>query len=260
MIYHLMPRNRPPKNCRIDVARVDLKGQAVSAIEKRLDKEKDDRVLLEAAGAGSALNSTKARERLEGFVWNQERADLRMETVFILTELRSAGAADILKKIATDTRFHDDEIRQAAVWGLGKAGLKRYADLINFVGDGDPDVSLHAIVGFGPDTSKEVIDQLIGLLLSGDAKRAPAASEALRLIGSNLVLQALITASRGGNTLNSWVVATLGRLEPASVRAALQGNLLLRQIEPLFLLSSSENWLAVDSVDVDLKFLIKQNL
>jgi hypothetical protein len=240
--------------------RPDLKAQAASIIEQRLDIEADERVLLEAAGAGSALNSNKARERLEGFVWNQERADLRMETVFILTELRSASAADILKKIATDTRFQDDEIRQAAVWGLGKAGLKRYADLISFVGDADPDVSLHAIVGFGSDTSKEVIDQLIGLLLSGDPKRAPAASEALRLIGSDLVLQALISASRGGYTLNSWVVVTLGRLEPAKVRAALQGNPLLRQIEPLFLLSSTENWLAVDSVDIDLKFLIKQNL
>jgi hypothetical protein len=240
--------------------RPDLTAQAVSAIEKRLDVEEDERVLLEAAGAGSALNSNKARERLDGFVWNQERADLRMETVFILTELGSAGSADTLKKIATDTRFQGDEIRQAAVWGLGKAGLKRYADLIPFVGDVDPDVSLHAIVGFGPDTSKEVIDQLIGLLLSGDPKRAPAASEALRLIGSDLVLQALIIASRGGYTLNSWVVVTLGRLEPVKVRTALQGNPLLKQIEPLFLLSSSENWLAVDSVDIDLKFLIKQNL
>jgi HEAT repeat protein len=219
------------------------------------------RVLLEAAGAGSALNSNKARERLEGFVWNQERADLRMETVFILTELRSASAADILKKIATDARFQGDEIRQAAVWGLGKAGLKRYADLIDFVGDADSDVSLHAIVGFGPDTSKDVIDQLIGLLLAGDPKRAPAASEALRLIGSDLVLQALISASRGGHTLNSWVVVTLGRLEPNKVREALKdNNLLLRQIAPLFLLSSSENWLTVDAVDIDLKFLIKQNL
>jgi hypothetical protein len=56
------------------------------------------------------------------------------------------------------------------------------------------------------------------------------------------------------------VVVTLGRLAPDKVRTALQGDDLLMQIEPLFLLNSSENWLAVDSVDIDLKFLIKQNL
>jgi hypothetical protein len=64
----------------------------------------------------------------------------------------------------------------------------------------------------------------------------------------------------GGYTPENWVLVTLGRLEPAKVREALQGNPLLRQIAPLFLLSSNENWLSVDSVDIDLKFLIKQNL
>ena len=62
----------------------DKKKQAIAAIEKRLDAEKEDRVLLEAAGAGTALELAKAWERLEGFVWRQERADLRMEAVFIL--------------------------------------------------------------------------------------------------------------------------------------------------------------------------------
>lgn len=241
--------------------RPDLKSEAVSAIEKLLDTEEDERVALEASGAGAALKSNKARERLEGFVWNQERADLRMEAVFILTELRSAGAADILKKIANDASFQGDEIRQAAVWGLGKVGLKRYADLVQFVGDADPDVSLHAIVGFGSDTTEDVIDQLIDLLRGDDARRASAASEALRLIGSDLVLQALITAPHGGYVPNNWILVTLGRLEPAKVREALKNNVvLLRQIAPVFLLSSSENWLAVDSVDIDLKFLIKQDL
>jgi hypothetical protein len=180
--------------------------------------------------------------------------------VFILTELRSQGAADILKTIATANQFQGQELRQAAVWGLGKAGLKRYSELVAFVGDADPDVSLHAIVGFGPDTSKNVIDELVGLLLLGDPRYAAAASEALRLIGSDLVLQSLVSAAQDKKKSNSWVLVTLGRLEPDKVRAALQNTSLLEQIAPVFLLSSSENWLAVDGVDIDLKFLIKQNL
>jgi HEAT repeat protein len=107
----------------------------------------------------------------------------------ILTELPTESSAGILKNIATDARFAADEIRQAAVWGLGKAGLQRYAELVPFIGDADPDVCLHAIVAFGPDTSEAVIEELIGLLLSSDPQKAPAASEALRLIGTDLVLQ-----------------------------------------------------------------------
>jgi HEAT repeat protein len=98
---------------------------------------------------------------------------LRMETVFILTELPTASCAEILKSIATDARFASDEIRQAAVWGLGKAGLRRYDELLAFIGDADPDVRLHAIVGFGPDTREDVIEKLIGLLLSSDPRRLP---------------------------------------------------------------------------------------
>jgi hypothetical protein len=79
----------------------EKKKQAVAAIERRLDVEKEERVLLETAGAGTTLDSGKAWERLEGFVWDQERADLRREAVFILTELRSPGARDVLLKIVT---------------------------------------------------------------------------------------------------------------------------------------------------------------
>lgn len=138
-----------------------LKSKAAAAIERRLDVETEDRVLLEAAGAGTACESGEAWSRLERFVWNQDRADLRMEAVFILTELRSAGARDVLIKIANDPTFANDEIRQAAVWGLGKAGVQRYADLVSFLNDPERDVALHAIAAFGRDTPEAVIEQLI---------------------------------------------------------------------------------------------------
>ena len=72
--------------------RPDLKSMAVSSIESRLDEETEERVLLEAAGAGSALGSAKAVDLLAAMLWSQERADLRMEAVLILTELRAPGA------------------------------------------------------------------------------------------------------------------------------------------------------------------------
>jgi hypothetical protein len=236
------------------------KKQALTAIEQRLDAEKEERVLLEAAGAGTALESNKAWECLGGFVWKQERADLRMEAVFILTELANAGARDVLIKIATEKQFENDEIRQAAVWGLGKTGLKRYVDVVPFLNDGNRDVVLHAIAAFGSDTPEVVVDQLIAELTSGDSKRAPAASEALRIIGSDIVLKRLITAARAKESSANWVLATLGRLPFDKVQAALNGDALLERLGPLLLLSSSFNWLAEDSVDIDMKFLLKQNL
>jgi len=238
----------------------EKKNQAVTAIEQRLDAEKEDRVLLEAVGAGTALESAKAWEMLEGFVWNQERGDLRMEAVFILTELRSPGARDVLLRIASDTQFAEDEIRQAAVWGLGKAGLKRYSDLVTFLKDAERDVVLHAIAAFGPDAPEPVIAQLTAELISGDARLAPAASEALRIIGSDQVLKGLVTAAREKEGWTDWVLATIGRLPVDKVRNALKGDPLLDRLAPLLLLSNTENWITEDTVDIDLKFLLKQNL
>lgn len=240
--------------------RPDLRQVAVPAIEERLDVEAEDRVLLEAAGAGAALGSTKAVERLVAMLWSQERADLRMEAVLILTELRAAGACEILKRVAVDRRFDGDEIRQAAVWGLGKAGLRQYEDLLPFISDPDRDVALHAIVGFAADAGPAVIDCLITDLLAEDDTHAPAASEALRRIGNDLVLERLIVAKRGRNRPDPWLLATLGRMPPDRVRAALAGDPILDQLAPLLLLSDRTNWIAEDAVDIDLKFLIKQNL
>ncbi|TMI98363.1 MAG: hypothetical protein E6G97_26175 [Alphaproteobacteria bacterium] len=234
--------------------------QAVEAIEKRLEAEKEDRVLLEAAGAGTALESAKAWEKLEGFVWSQQRPDLRMEAVFILTELKSAGARDVLIRIANDPAFAGNEIRQAAVWGLGKAGLKHYGDLVPFLRDGDRDVVLHAVAAFGSEASALVVAELIAELTTGDEKRAPAASEALRVIGNQVVLTELILALRQKKGADGWLLATLGRLPADKVRSALKDDPLLARLEPLLLLSHTSNWMAEDSVDIDLKFLMKQDL
>ena len=146
------------------------------------------------------------------------------------------------------------------MWGLGKAGLRQYGDLLPFISDPDRDVALHAIVGFGDDAGAKVIDSLIADLLGEDRGRAPAASEALRRIGSDLVLERLIAVKRGRSHPDPWLLATLGRLPPSHVRAALAGDPILGQLAPLLLLSDRTNWIADDAIDIDLKFLIKQNL
>jgi hypothetical protein len=137
--------------------RKDLQALAIPALEDLLKTEKEERVSLEAAGASAALGSALGQEQIVKVVWGQGRQDLRMEAVLILTELASPFARAELIRIAGEQKFAGDEIRQAAVWGLGKAGVKAYDQLPAFIADKDENLALHAIVAFGQDTPENII-------------------------------------------------------------------------------------------------------
>lgn len=237
--------------------RNDLHALAVPALEALLKTEKDERVSLEAAGSSAALGSALGQEHLAKVVWGEGRQDLRIEGVLILTELGSAFARAELTRVAGEGKFAGDEIRQAAVWGLGKAGLKAYDQLPAFIADKDENLALHAIVAFGKDTPENIIRALVADLVKADPNRAPAASEALRLIASDTVVKCLIEAAADAN---DWVFATLGRLPPDLVKPAVAGSELLKKLAPLLLLSEGANWLASEERVMDIAFLTKQNL
>ena len=242
--------------------RDDPRDQVIPAIEYLLRRETEKRVALEAAGSAAALGSEFGQQQIIRFVWdNDDRPELRMEAVFILTELgHSPFTRDQLNRIAVDARFEGDELRQNAVWGLGKAGLKCYEDILPFIDDADENLALHAIAAFGSDTPRALIDRLVQDLVAGDQRRAPAASEALRIIASDHVLQSLIVAANAAQPVPDWIVATLGRLPPQSVRAHLQGSPLLHQIAPMLLTAQGAHWLATEAIGTDIVFLLKQNL
>lgn len=237
--------------------RDDLRARAVGSLEELLAAEREERVALEAAGSAATLGSALGQERIGQVLWGDGRKDLRMEAVLILTELASPFARAELVRLAADPHFEGDEIRQAAVWGLGKAGLKAYQALLPFISDPDENVALHAIVAFGADTPETVVRALVQELTAADPRRAPAASEALRLIANETVVRVLIEAAGGGH---DWVLATLGRLPPALVRPVVAGSDLMRKLEPLLLLSEGANWLASEDRVMDITFLTKQNL
>ena len=240
--------------------REDPRDTAVAALEHLIPNETEDRVALEAAGSAVILGSNLGEDRIADFVWNNDdRPDLRMEAVLILTELgRSTFTHDQLTRIAVHESFQGNEIRQCAVWGIGKAGLRAYDDLLPFIDDPEENVALHAIAAFGNDTPRAVIDQLIQDLIAGDPRRAPAASEVLRTISNTDVLTAMIEAARANPS--GWLLATLGRLPPDDLRGALRADPLLEQISPMLLLSDADNWLAGEDMQTDISFLLKQNL
>ena len=74
------------------------------------------------------------------------------------------------------------------------------------------------------------------------------------------MLQALVKAAAERQPVPDWIVATLGRLPPDQVRAALQGSPLLGRVSPMLLTAKGSHWLASESIGTDIAFLLKQNL
>jgi hypothetical protein len=216
------------------------------------------RVALEAAASAAALGSAKGEDRIAKVLWDDETADMSMEAILILTELKTAFAREQLQRIASHNAWRDDERRQAAIWGLGKAGLKSYGDLLPFIADTEENAAFHAIAAFAPDTPKAVIEKLVALLVKGEQRTAPAASEALRVIANATVLDSLVEAINDKAGKVDWAVATIGRLPPDMVRAHLKGSPLLDRLEPMLLLAPGANWLANEDTLSNMAFLLKQ--
>jgi hypothetical protein len=237
--------------------RKDLLSDAVPALESLLKSETEERVALEAAGASATLGSKLGQDYIGKVLWGDGRKDLRMEAVLILTELGSEFARSELIRVAGDAELAGDEIRQAAVWGLGKTGLKAYDQILPFIGDEDENLALHAIAAFGSDTPEDVIRKMVSELLTADSRRASAASETLRLIANETVLTCLIEAAASGH---DWVLATLGRLPAALVKTGVADSELMKRIAPMLLMGEGANWLASEDRVMDIAFLTKQNL
>ncbi len=183
-----------------------------------------------------------------------------MEAALILTEHRDVQARVELDRLARAPNHQSDELRQAATWGLAKAGSGVYQEFLDRLNDENDAVVIHAVSGFGPDTPIHVVKELIAVIQKGNTRNRSAASKALRLIGSKRVVRALVTAVRGSQESKAWILATLGRMDPATVRSVLAGDPLLSELEPMLVLSPSENWMASSEVAEDLRFLLRQHL
>lgn len=239
--------------------RSDLHLAADLLLDTALADEEEPRVALEIAGTAMALGRQAGTDRVAQFARGDE-PQLGMEAIFILTEVGGKAAQAELLQIAAGPGLHGDERRQAAIWGLGRAGMRAYADLVGYLGDADENVAFHAIVAFGPDCPLPVIEQLIDLVDRADPHLAPAAAEALRTIGTDAVVDALIAAIGGSPRTRSWLIAALGRLNPDLVRARLAGSPLLSEVDPMLLMVQGANWLTEEEAQSNFAFLSKQTL
>tara|TARA_Y100001933_G_scaffold220528_1_gene229869 strand:+ start:4389 stop:5468 length:1080 start_codon:yes stop_codon:yes gene_type:complete len=240
--------------------REDNRDRALAVLDEVIAREPDERVRLEAAGSAVWFGAALGQDTIGRYVWDDDvRADLRMEAVLVLTEMvGDTFSRSVLEDVAETSKFKGSEVRQAAIWGLGKSGMKAYSKLLPYIDDREDNVALHAMGAFGADTPRAVIDSLVADLIAGSPRRAPAASEVLRIINNEHVYATLIEAAR--NRHCDWILATLGRLSADRLRQKLAGDWLLERLAPMLLLSERGNWLATDSVRADITFLLRQDL
>ncbi len=242
------------------------KAEAASSVrallDKALDAEAEPRTALEIAGALARLNGDRGFEYLADAT-RREGAGfpsyLRMEAVLILSELPDARSASALDAVAGSADLKGDELRQAAVWGLGRRGVRSYAHVAKYIADEEDDVALHAIAALGQDAPREVVEKLARILVEpSDARARAGASEALRLIGSSAVAEVLVALS--GSDVLPWVLATLGRLPKAVLSGVHLPPEVVRAIEPVSVLSEPNNWLVARTIVTDFQFLLQQDL
>jgi len=240
----------------------ESRGDGAALLDRALSRETEPRAALEIAGALALLGGGRGYAYLEDTILRASDSQpdyLPMEAVLILSEMPTEESADLLDRVASSSAFEGDEIRQAAVWGLGRSGVHDYERLARYVGDEERDVALHAIVGFGADVSIPVIRGLVDLLMDPSMRRVcPAASAALLRIGSVEVATELIRRLDGAS--NPWLLATLGRLDPSLLGGVELPDAIARAIQPVAVLAEGENWLASPAVAADLNFLLGQYL
>lgn len=145
-------------------------------------RDADARVALEVAGSLAKLGDPGGIVELAASVMDPREPYLRMEAVFLLSELRDSSlasdAAEALSNVASNASFAGDEVRQAAIWGLGRAGLMTYERLLPFLDAEDENERVHAMVAFPPQIPDALVRALTGILAdqgSGEMQKSSSA-------------------------------------------------------------------------------------
>jgi hypothetical protein len=174
------------------------------------DEHRDMRLRIEALGSLARLGDPKAVGQLADLDKSDGETSMQMERVLILSELiGSHAAAQSLLQIAQCAAY-SDEIRAAAVWGLGSTWHDQFYDCWQSAFDRSEKVRRHAQAGIGMPTATD-IPYLIAAL--GETERAPLASAILARSKSVSALIAVLSDDRS----RDWALQSLGQISPASL-------------------------------------------
>jgi HEAT repeat protein len=228
----------------------------------------DARVALEASAALVRLGNESGLEQIRTTIENPAIEYLRMEAFLALAEFRAtplvSQCAALLVESARMQNFAGNEVRQAAIWSLGKDGLQTYERLLGFLDAEDDDELVHAVSAFGSDSGSAIADALVNQLVdaSSSVRRKASASFILaRTIPTNISAPKLIAVSEHSErATRNWILATLGQINPAAVRPYLTNAELAAQLEPLYLTSPETNWTRCEDIVDRLAFVRKQSV
>lgn len=142
------------------------------------DASTDWRLRVEALGTLSRLDIAQGVRGLLDFITQPATSnEARMEAVLVLTESPDPHASAALAEIASVD--FDSEVRSAAVWGLGQGAHPDSAAALQFIGDEDELVAVHAAAGIETLDEPEVAELV--KMLNGPDDRAAEAANALLL-------------------------------------------------------------------------------
>lgn len=239
--------------------------QDVPLLEK-LERSAEHRTALEAAGSLAKLGLQSALDLLRAEIASPRLPFLRMEAVFLLTELVDsplrADAESTLAQIAIDATLDGDEVRQAAIWGLGMAGMRRFDLLLPLLAAENIDERVHAMIGLGAELPIDALKHLVKILADPHASAAlkASASYVLSMVTADSHVPLLVElATTGEPECRAWGVATLGSLATELEADELPSDL-AAQVQPLRLLSPSRNWTRAESGQQLAAFLSKQSI
>src|SRR5207249_5913478 len=176
----------------------------------------------------------------------------------------AARCAGLLTEYAQAETLAGDEVRQAAIWGLGKDGLRAYDQLLGFL-DGPADEELvHAVCAFGPDADAAIADELVAVLTnqaSSERKLASASFILARTIPTRISAPRLFEIrNHAAARTRNWVLATLGQMSPVALSEYASDPALAAQLQPLQLTSPETNWTRSDQIIDMLTFVRKQTI
>jgi HEAT repeat protein len=180
-----------------------------------------------------------------------------MEAVLILSEIGSDAASAALVDIARSEG--PDELRAAAVWGLGQRP-DHAADLASFLGDANVLVSVHAVVAMSRNVDAASSLAAAGLL-SGDERQAVASAVVLARQGGPGIA-ALLDAldSARSEAERDWAMYGLGLAGRSSVEAVAGADRAVTLAETLGpVWRGAQEWLSSAEAAKMLSFIGRQS-
>ncbi|MGH9890665.1 MAG: HEAT repeat domain-containing protein [bacterium] len=231
---------------------------AIESLRALVDSSADERIRLEGLGALTRLGIEEATTvLLERAMDAKTGLDMAMEAVLILSELRAEDGAGALAQVASEQSL-PDELRAAAVWGLGVTGMNVPNEIVAFLGDESDLLAAHAVVAIG-SSLEEVDAEAVADLLQQSEREAASAAKVLARQGPVGVRVLLRAVNDGEESARVWALYGLGLMDRGEIEAAAGSDVaeeLASTLEPMW--RGSQAWISEDDVVSLVNFVGRQ--